>query len=235
MSQKTATLVRRIVIVLVGLAVAFTLLGGLGSTCVAFNAEKYGKAFEKFIGYKSEYQMMVYISIVTALVGIFATWALVKGKKWGFVLALIVLIVGAATAGTQMYYTSTIKQVSFFKTPPTSMRFFTTLLALIALLIVRLPRIWQRVDFSKAGGGSSTGPAAGLTACVMGVLTITTPLWAGPTHTFDGYNFVNVLQWPLLLGGLAMIVAGLVALGLPRLEARRRITTPSLRRLSPER
>jgi len=217
MSQKTAKLVRRIAIIIFGLAVVFTLLGGLGTTCVAFNAEKYGKAFEKFISYKGEYQMMVYVSIVTALVGIVATWALVKGKKWAYLLALIVLILGLATAATQMYYTSTIKAVSFFKTPPTNMRFYTTLFALIVLLLLRLPAIWKAVDLgNQSSASNAAGPAAGLTACVMGIITVTTPMWAGASHMLDGYNLVNVLEWPLLVGGWAMIIGGIAAVLLGR-------------------
>jgi hypothetical protein len=228
MSHKTANWVRKIAIAIFGLAVAFTLLGGLGNTCVAFNAEKYGKAFEKFISYKAEYQMMVYIGVVTALVGIVALWGMVKGKRWAFLLGLLVLLVGVAAAATQMYYTSTIKDVSFFKTPPTNMRLYTTLLALVVLLVVRLPRIWKWVDFSKAGSSRSTGPTAGLAACAMGVLTITTPLWAGPSHMMDGYNLVYVLEWPLLLGGAAMILGGLATLLLARENAPARLVLGKL-------
>lgn len=42
-----------------------------------------------------------------------------------------------------------------------------------------------------------------------GVVTLTTSIWAGPSHTFDGYNLVNVLQLPLWIGGGAMVLAGL--------------------------
>ena len=126
MSQKTARQVRRIAIALLGLAVVFTLLGGIGTTCVAFNAEQFGKAFEKFIGYKVEYQMMVYISIVTALVGIVVDLGDGQGQEWSY-------IVGTARAARRPgdgshanVLHSTIKQVSFFKTPPTNMRFYTT-------------------------------------------------------------------------------------------------------------
>jgi len=209
MSEKTGNIVRRIAIILFGLAVTFTLLGGLGTTCVAFNAQSYGKAFEKFIGYKGEYQAMVYASIVTALVGIAAIYGLVKGKGWGYPLALLVLIVGLAEAGLQMYYTSTLKQVSFFKTPPTSMRFYTTLFTLIVFLVLRLPGIWEKAGFGQnQGSASAAGMAGGTAACVMGVLTITTPLWAGASHMLDGYNLVFVLEAPLLFGGAAMILAG---------------------------
>ena len=212
MSQKTASLLRKIALVLFGLAVAFTLLGGLGTTCVAFNAQAYGKAFEKFIAYKFEYQMLVYVGIVTGLVGLVALWGMVKGKKWAYLLGLLVLLVGVAAALAQMYYTSTIKQVSFFKTAPTNMRMYTTLLSLIVMLIVRVPGIWKHVDFTKASSKSSAGPAAGLTACAMGILTVTTPLWAGASHMVDGYNTVYVLGWQLLVAGGAMIVGGIVAL-----------------------
>jgi hypothetical protein len=212
MSQKTATLVRRIAIVIFGLAVVFTLLGGLGTTCVAFNAEAYGKAFEKFVSYKAEYQMFVYASIATALVGIVAAWALVKGRRWAWGLALLVLVVGLGTAGAQMYYTSTIKAVSFFKTPPTNMRFYTTLLALLVLLIVRLPGIWRAIEQAGKRDSSAAGSAAGLTACVMGGVTVTTPLWASAGHVVDGYNLVYVLGWQLAVGGWAMIIGGVAAL-----------------------
>ena len=208
MSQKTARRVRRLAIVLFGLAVVITLLGGLGTTCVAFNAENYGKAFEKFVGYKFEYQMFVYVSIVTALVGIAALWALVKGAKWSYLAALVVLIVGLATAAAQMYYTSTLKQVSFFQTPPTNMRFYTTFGTLLVFLILRLPGIWKPVNLTGGSDSQSAGTAAGLTACVMGIVTVTTPMWAAAGHIVDGYNLVNVLAWPLALGGWAMIIGG---------------------------
>ncbi len=223
MSQKTASILRKIVLVLFGLAVAFTLLGGLGNTCVAFNAEQYGKAFERFIAYKFEYQMFVYVGIATALVGLVALWGMVKGKRWAYTLALVVLIVGVAAALAQMYYTSTIKQVSFFKTPPTNMRMYTTLLALVALLIVRLPAIWKHVDFTKASSKGASGPAAGLTAFAMGVLTITTPIWAGASHMVDGFNTVYVLGWQLTAAGVAMIAGGLAAMApdMLRVPARR--------------
>jgi len=219
MSQKTANLLRKITLVLFGLAVAFTLLGGLGNTCVAFNAQAYGKAFERFIAYKFEYQLFVYVGIVTALVGLLALWGMVKGKKWSYLLGLVVLLVGIAAALAQMYYTSTIKDVSFFKTPPTNMRMYTTVLALIALLIVRLPGIWKHVDFTKTSSKRSAGPAAGLTACAMGVLTITTPLWAGASHMVDGYNTVYVLGWQLTVAGIAMIVGGLATMAPESLRA----------------
>lgn len=219
MSEKTANLLRKITLVIFGLAVAFTLLGGLGNTCVAFNAKAYGKAFEGFIPYAFEYQMFVYIGIVMALLGLVALWGMVKGKKWAYALGLVVLIVCVVAALAQMYYTSTIKQVSFFKTPPTNMRMYTTVLALIVLLIVRLPGIWKHIDFTKSSSKKSAGPAAGLTACAMGVLTITTPLWAGASHMVDGYNTVLVLGWQLNAAGIAMIVGGLAAMAPERVWA----------------
>lgn len=217
MSERTARRLRLLVIVLVGLGVLATLLGGLGTTCVAFNAEQYGARFAVFTQYKTEYQAMVYVSVVTALAGIAATWALARGRRWGYAASLVVLLLGLATAGVQMYYTSTLRQVSFFATPPTNMRFWATALGVLALLALRLPGVWQKAGMDKAAIGSgAAGTAGGLTACVMGIVTLTTPLWAGPSHMLEGYNLVYVLEWPLLLGGLALFAGGIVAMVLSR-------------------
>lgn len=69
-------------------------------------------------------------------------------------------------------------------------------------------RLESRRPQSRLGRGASTA-AAGLSLFVGGVVTLTTSIWAGPSHTFDGYNLVNVLQLPLWIGGGAMVLAGL--------------------------
>lgn len=47
---------------------------------------------------------------------------------------------------------------------------------------------------------------------------LSVPMWAGPTHTIDGYNLVFVLQWPLLIGGVALTALGLALFVLAALE-----------------
>jgi len=224
MKNTVIKILRGIAIALLGLAVVMTLLGGVGTTCVAWNADKYGKPFAMFVPYKPVYQNLVYLSVAVAMVGGIVTYALLRREKWAYVGALITLVACLGAAGIQMYYTSTLKQVSFFRTPPTNMRFYIAILALLLFLLLKLPGIWNYADFTRPwrGPGSWTAPT-GLSMLVAGMATLTTPIWAGPSHMLDGYNLVYVLDAPLLIGGWAMILIGtglLLATGL-RISLRR--------------
>lgn len=219
MSPKTGAILRIIAIILVGLTAAFTLLGGIGTTCVAFNAEKYGRAFAMFVSYKPTYQLFVYVSLAAGIAGLVAAFAMVRGYKWAYWGALIIVLVSLVVAAVHMYYSSTLKGVSFFATPPENMRFYAAVITLLFLLLLRLPGIWQWANFTLPWRGRGASSAAGgLAAFVAGVITITTPLWAGPSHMLDGYNLVNVLQVPLTLGGWGLVLAGLGLLVLPALS-----------------
>lgn len=210
MTEKGGKVVRVAAIILMGLTAVFNLLGAVGSSCVAWNANLYGKAFAMYVPYMPVYQILVYAGLVVAVVGILATYALVRGEKWGYGGSLIDLVLSLLTAAVQMYYTSTLKGKPFFQTPPTSMRFFITLLTLVVLLLIRLPGVWQKVglDRPQHGRGSKMS-SGGLALFLGGLLTLATPMWAGPTHMLDGYNLVYVLGVPLLVIGVAMVVGGL--------------------------
>jgi hypothetical protein len=75
-------------------------------------------------------------------------------------------------------------------------------------LLLRLPGIWQKTGFERSAQGGSGSTPAGLSLVLCGLLTLTTPVWAAPTHIFNGYNTANVLLWPLILAGSVMSVAG---------------------------
>jgi len=224
MKNTVIKILRGVAIALLGLAVVMTLLGGIGTTCVAWNAEKYGPKYANFVPYKPVYQNLVYLSIAVAIVGGIVTYALLRREKWAYAGALVTLVGCLGAAGIQMYYTSTLKQVSFFRTPPTNMRLYIAALALLLFLLLKLPGVWNYADFNRPwkGPGSWTTPT-GLSMLVAGVATLTTPIWAGPSHMLDGYNLVYVLDAPLLIGGWSMTLVGvglLLAAGL-RLSVQR--------------
>ena len=215
MSRRTGIILRVLAIVLVAGTAVFTLLGGVGTTCIAFNAEQYGKAFAAFIPYKPTYQLFVYASLVAGIIGLAATLAIVRGHKWAYWGAVLAALAGLGTAGVHMYYSSMLKQISFFAAAPENMRFYVSALTLVVLLVLRLPRIWQGVDFALPWrGGSGKSTAGGMAAVIVGVILVTTPMWAVPNHVVDGYNFVNVLEIPLMLGGGSLILGGLGLLAL---------------------
>ncbi len=64
-------------------------------------------------------------------------------------------------------------------------------------------------------------PAGGAALFTCGLLTLTTPAWAAPTHIIDQFNTANVLFWPLLIGGaLLMLLGGWMWTGAPKTKSK---------------
>lgn len=209
MKKKPGSILRGLLVVLMGATTVMTLLGALGTACIAWNADKYGAPFAFYVPYMPTYQTFVYVKLVVALMGTMVTYALARGDRWFYVGALVTLLVGLGAATAQMYYTSSLKGVSFFAVAPTNIRFYITAVTLLAFLIIRIPGIWNKGGFpdSKAPPGSPMA-AGGAALIVAGALIVTTPLWVGETHMLDGYNLVYTLELPLLIDGIAMLFAG---------------------------
>ena len=74
-----------------------------------------------------------------------------------------------------------------------------------------IPGIRERVNFSNNGGNTDKDTAGGMAAIVVGIILLTTPIWAGPSHTYLGENWVNLLQTPLYISGI-LITGGGIAL-----------------------
>ncbi len=208
-------ILRIFAIVLMALAAVFMLLGGIGTTCVAWGAQKY-PPFRGLIPYIWVYQASSIITIGAGLLGLWATVGLARGKRWAYGLALLSLAIGLLLSGAQMYVSEVVRG----KSAPNSMRVYITVFTLLVMLLLRIPAIWNQVGLFRPGRGGMAGTAGGLAAIVAGGLTASAPMWAGPTHTFGEVNWVNVLQWPLLIGGLAAMVLGLVLLASSAVEAR---------------
>ena len=198
---------RGIATALMGLTVVFTLLGGIGTTCVAFGAEKY-PSMVPLVPYKLLYQAFVVISIAIGVWGIPVIVALVRGSPVAYRNALLNLIAGALSAGAQMVVSQSVRGSS----APVNMRFYFTAFTLVCFLLLRLPGVRVRVDFSQPAKSSGSAPVgAAFVAC--GFVTLTTPVWAGFSHvSSSGENFVEVLGAPLRIGGWAMVGVGAVCL-----------------------
>jgi len=213
MKSRTGMVLRIVAIVLMGMATVFTLLGGVGTACVAWNAPMYGPGFAAFVPFMPVYQNFVYVGVFTALIGAIVVYALVKGDRWAYWGAVGTLIIGLAASALQMFYTSTLKGVSFFQTPPTNMRFYITMLTLVFFLILLIPGIKERATMSgpwkSKGSGAMTG---GVTAIVTGIIAMTTPFWAAESHTIDGNNLVYVFETPLMVFGLVVLLTGVALL-----------------------
>ena len=202
--RRPSKILRGIAVTLMGITVAITLLAGIGTTCVAIGAENYESMMD-LVPYKPLYQALVVISLAVGIWGIPVTVSLVRGGEKVYRNALLVLLLGAISAGIQTGVSQAVRGAS----APVNMRFFITLFTLVIFLLLRLPPLWRRVDFAQPMKGGSTGALTGTALIVCAIITLTTPLWAGPTHLSPmGENWVRVLQTPLMVGGWAMLLAG---------------------------
>lgn len=218
MPKKPLPFLRVLTIILLSLTAAMTLLGGIGTTCVAFNAENFGPRMAALIPVKPIFQILVAISIAAGLYGVYTIVLLAKGRKSAFPQVLIFLVVGLAASGVQFYYSATLRG----STAPNNMRLYLTGLTLLVMFLLRLPGIWQRLGFEKDTLNSGTArPAGGAALFTCGMLTLTTPAWAAPTHIIDQFNTANVLFWPLLIGGaLLMLLGGWMWTGAPKIKSK---------------
>lgn len=211
-----SSILRGVTFVLLSLAALFTLLGGIGTTCVAFAAENW-ESMAALVPVKPVFQVLVVISIAAAVYGILAIVRLGKSKPAAYRDVLIFLVVGLVTSAIQYYFSLTLRG----KTAPNNVRLYVTVLALIVFLLLRLPPAWKASGFGQNSSGkpSVSGPT-GMALLLCGLVTLTTPLWAAPTHLLNGENTVSVLLPHLLAGGIALILAGCWTLFARRKDSR---------------
>ena len=143
--QKPSTLLRSIAIILFSLTVLFTLMGAVGTTCVAFGAENY-ESMQGLVPYKPLYQVLVYVSIAAGIWGVIIIVNLVRGGKNLYRNVLIMLIIGAVTSGIQTFVSQSVRGSS----APVNIRFYITDFTLIVFLLFRLPPIWKLMKFDRS-------------------------------------------------------------------------------------
>jgi hypothetical protein len=197
---------RIIGIILMALTVAFNLLGGIGTACVALNPTGWSPSMAKLAPYQWLYILLMIVAAATAIWGIVVTIALARGTSGhAYRDALIVLMISALAAGIQTFVSQALRG----KGAPQNIRFYLTLFTLAVMLLFRLPPIWKRIAGFRRGGPGDFATPAGLAAFAGGLVVLTTPLWASSTHIGpDGANWVNVLRMPLLAGGAMLMVFG---------------------------
>jgi predicted phage tail protein len=103
---------------------------------------------------------------------------------------------------------------------PANMKLYSNIFTFLLFLILKLPGIWERVGFDRPAGGGVGQTATGLTAIVIGMAVISTSLWVGDTHVYEGVNWTHVLKGFLAGSGLASIGMGMLTLLAPALRRR---------------
>ncbi|GAB4503156.1 MAG: hypothetical protein Fur0043_01480 [Anaerolineales bacterium] len=200
-----AKTLRFIGIVLMALTGGFTLLGGIGTTCAALNPTGFGESMAPLAPFQWLYILFVLIGIALGVMGIRAAIMLVKGADKSYRDALIVLAAGVVVGFIHIYASRALRG----KSMPVDAVVYTTLLTLIVFLLFRIPAIWQGVDFARAKANQNK-PAAGASAILLGLLTLTIQYTMASTHTWEGVNYAAAFHMTTALLGSGLILAGLV-------------------------
>lgn len=205
MNDRTGNVLRTIGIISFGLATIMNLLGGIGTSCAAFFTKNY-PPFWAMIKEDLQwlYQGLVVTTVLIGLAGIWVIIELIRGKKNAYRNGLIVLVISSILAGTQYYYSLQL----FGKAVPANVKFYSNVFALIIFLIFLIPGIRERVNFSNSDSGTDKNTAGGLAAIIVGIILLTTPVWAGRSHSFQGVNWVNLLQTELNISGILLTGGG---------------------------
>ena len=207
----SSKILRTVAVALLAFAVAFTALSAWGTVCVAWNAEAWS-SFVALAPFKWAYQVLVYLNVAAAITGVVVVYAVLRGERWSFAGSIGTLLIYLTTAAAQMSLTSTLKHISFFSTPPTNIRFYTTVIVLVFFLSLKLTS--RKSEIFGRVRSSPMRMSAGLCIVVAGFTTLTVFFWIGPSHIVDGYNLVNVFKVPLVLGGGALSLIGVSLLAL---------------------
>lgn len=197
---------RILAIVFMSLTAAMNLLGGVGTVCAAFLTANF-PPMQALMDFQWLYQALV---VVTLLLGVGGAWAviqLVRGASNSYRNAVLLLLAGTLVGGVHMYASLALRG----KAVPANVKFYVNAFTLLIFLLLGLPGVRERVDFDS-GGSEDRGAAAGLAAVIVGLIVFTTSLWAGPSHAYEGVNWVQVLERSLAVGGALLVFGGLARL-----------------------
>lgn len=197
-------ILRTIGIILLGLTAAFHLLGGIGTTCVALGAENY----DSMVGiapFKLLYQFFVIATIGIAIYAIRCTIAFARSKEKSYRDALLALIIGTVLTGFHVLSSQLLRGASM----PNDVRLYTNILTLIVFLLFSIRPFREAMALGASSGGPVGGTGLGVAAVITGICTLTAHLWAGPTHTFNGFNYADVWHLQLTVVGWSLILLGI--------------------------
>lgn len=204
MNSKPGKTLRIIAIVFMGLTAAMNLLGGTGTVCAAFLTREYPPLWDLW-DYRWLYQIVMILTILTGIAGGWVTVTLIRRSNKAYRNALIILIIGTILGAIQFIASLLLRG----KAIPANMKFYANLVTLILFLIFKLPGIRERVNFTGLYDPAEGMAAGGLSAIVAGIALLSTIIWAGPSHAYEGTNWINVLMPHLTIGGAALLFCGI--------------------------
>ena len=200
-----AKFLRFIGIVLMALTGGVTLLGGIGTTCVALKPTGFGDSMAGLAPFQWLYILFVLAGIALGVMGIRATVMLIKGTDKSYSDAMVALIAGVIVGFIHIYMSRMLRGASM----PVDAVVYVTILTLAIFLLFKIPAIWQGVDFAKAKAESNK-KAGGAAAILLGIMTLTIQFTMGSTHTWGGVNYADVFNTSMTAIGLGLLLFGAI-------------------------
>jgi hypothetical protein len=91
---------------------------------------------------------------------------------------------------------------------PANVKFYINLVTLIFFLVLSIPGLKEKVDFTHGGSASDKG-AGGMAAILSAGMTLSAFYWAAPSHTYQGVNWVELLDLSLFVLGFGFLAVGI--------------------------
>jgi len=204
--DKSGKALRFTAIIFMSLTAAMNILGGAGTSCVAFSSNiGYRMAFKELMDIRWLYQGLVVITVLIGLAGVWAAIRLVRGGPRVYRWALLCLVTGVLIGGVHYIASLTLRGAA----APANVKFYLNAFTLLIFLLIGIPGIREKVDFTNTGSSKvEKTSAAGMAAILAGITVLTVFSWAAPSHTLHGENWVFVFSKPLLLCGIFLLISG---------------------------
>ena len=194
---------RFIGILFMGITAAVTLLGGVGTTCVALDATKY-ESMKAIANYQWLYIAYVVIGVALGVLGIRATIQLIRAKKGAEKSALLILSSGVVIGVIHMLTSRALRGSSM----PVDGVVYINVLTLVIFLVFQLPKV-KEMSLFQTETADDASAAGGMTAFVAGLLALSVQMWAGPTHLLGGVNYADAFHDAMLGIGSILVLFGL--------------------------
>lgn len=209
MTEKWWAKVLRIAgIVLMSLTAVFTLMGGIGTTCVTLNPTGFGGKFAAIEPFQWLWIIFVLAGIIAGVLGIRAVVMLIKGTKGAYLAALTTLILGTVINAAHLFASRALRGASM----PVDGVLYANVLTLIVFLLFLIPGIWQNLHLEKPSkSGHSDANAAAISLAFSGVMILTIQFLMRTTHSIDGVNYADVWHAQFLVLGGGLILAAAIA------------------------
>lgn len=190
-------------IVLMSLTAVFTVMSGVGTSCVALAAEKFG-AMAVLAPYQWVYISFVIITTAIGILGIRAVILLILGRENGYRASLSALIPGIIIGVIHMIVSRSLRGSSM----PVDGVVYTTTLTLLVFLIYRLPGVRDNIEIRNKEQSQSR-ISGGMSAIIVSAFLLSIQFLMAPTHTIQGTNYANAFETSLLTAGLSTAAGGL--------------------------